>query len=134
MKKFIKFLGVIALIAMIGFAFVSCDGEPEEEPDPTGTIVVSNDSSMQHDITASGVTIKLFQGTKEVASFSGILTSTIEANTKTKATFTNVDVGDGYVVKVIDNASNTYPSTAFSLAKDQVKTFTYTGNAVTVVP
>jgi len=132
MKKFIKFLCVIALIAMIGFAFVSCEDEPEE--DPTGTIIVSNDSTMLHDVTVKGVTIKLFQGNTEVASFSGILTSTIEANTKTKATFSNVAVGDGYVIKVIDDRNNddgTYACTAFSLAKDEVRTYSYTGNAIT---
>jgi hypothetical protein len=135
MKNIFKFLGIITLMVVIGFSMVSCDDEPEEEDPEVGTIEVTNDSTMQHDVTTAGVTVILYKGDKEIKLISGIQSTTVSTSTKTKAVFSDIDVGDGYYVKVKDASNTTYPTAqadvlTFSLAKDQVKKLSYNGTKV----
>jgi len=138
MKNIFKFLGMITLILVIGFAMTACpEEEQEEEP---ATIIVTNNSTMAYDITANGVTIALYQGATKVKEVTGVqstkITDTNITISKTSATFTGIEPGD-YQVWVTDDrqrapgaTTGIYTSKTFTFGDGETKTLSYTGNKV----
>jgi hypothetical protein len=59
MKKFFRILGVIAIVALTGLAFASCDTEVGVRPEETigtGSYHFTFDNQSSYDITISGFT------------------------------------------------------------------------------
>ena len=133
MKNFVKWFGIIALVAVIGFSTTSCEPEPE----PTGTIKVTNDSTLTYDITVNGVKVQIYQDGAAVQTIDKLQTTKGDQTALTglkEAVFSGVPVGD-FQIWVIDarptgGDAAIYKSKTYFLAKDETKVFTYTGNAI----
>jgi len=130
LKNFVKWFGIIAIVAVIGFSMVSC-GE-----DAVGTIKVTNDSALYFDSTVNGVKVQIYQDGAAVQTIDKVQSTKVNFETLTglkEAVFSGVPVGD-FQIWVIDQNSDrdkaVFKSKTFTLAKDETQVFSYNGSAI----
>ncbi|MCL2252717.1 MAG: hypothetical protein FWC12_12500 [Treponema sp.] len=118
MKNLLKIVGIIAVVALIGFSVVGCDLFG------TGTVIVQNVSPSQYTVDAI-VRVELRDGSTVTA------WNLVPRNQQ--VTFTDVPTGSNYTVRVIESsgAGNARNSASFSVTGGSSLTYRYNGLSVT---
>jgi len=114
MKKFLKMLGIIAFVAVIGISVMGCPVVLT-----SGTVMVYNNSSSSSDNPANSVSLYTSGGTL-------IRTSTYFYRYDT-VTWTGLDTGINYYIKAVDSANRSYTSSTFYLSAGETRSYSYSG-------